>query len=142
MEYDDEYHAEFVSAHGWLESIELNSIDLSGAKVLAIEGCEVGSEAICIRTDRGDLLFAHEQICCESVSVEDVDGDPSLMVGWELESCYVSSSPMDENDSHGSMTWTFYRVVGELETLTIRWLGESNGCYSEEVDVYWNPREK
>lgn len=44
--------------------------------------------------------------------------------------------PGDEWDSH---TWTFYRFVTMLGTVTVRWLGESNGYYSESVDFVMRP---
>jgi len=41
-----------------------------------------------------------------------------------------NEEPYAGNDSY---TWTFYRFSTSKGTVTVRWLGESNGYYSESV---------
>ncbi len=97
----------------------------------------------------------HSQSCCESVRVEDVVGDLSDLIGSPiLLAEEVTHSGESEWDSDyekkkaegwpedvpvpdyvsDSFTWTFYKLSTIKGSVTIRWLGESNGYYSESVD--------
>lgn len=86
----------------------------------------------------------HFQDCCELVSIEDICGDLENLIGTpilkaEEVSNYEPTSEEDkkrtkEADKWGSCTWTFYKLATKNGYVDIRWFGESNGCYSEEVD--------
>ena len=98
-------------------------------------------------TDEGDieeLLFCstepahvwrmyHCQDCCEHVRLADIVGDLDDLIGSPIvEAEEINNKQIDTN--YGSQTWTFYRFSTAKGTVTLRWLGESNGYYSEEVD--------
>jgi hypothetical protein len=78
--------------------------------------------------------FDHDQDCCESVRIEDVIGDLSDLEHSPIlfaEEVSTEGAPMPEDPE--SYTWTFYRFGTAKGTVTVRWLGESNGYYSERV---------
>lgn len=73
----------------------------------------------------------HLQDCCESVEIEDVCGDVEWMVRVPILSAEETSN--HRTAQYASSTWTFYRITTFHGTVTIRWLGTSNGYYSESV---------
>jgi hypothetical protein len=83
--------------------------------------------------DGSEYELYHGQDCCESVHVEDIAGDLSDLVGEVVvaEESSNRDNPPEHAESH---TWTFYRIGTVKGTCVIRWLGESNGYYSESVD--------
>lgn len=80
------------------------------------------------------FVFFYEPDCCASCSIEDVCGDLPDLVGSPLvEAEEVSNYEREAPPSADSYTWTFYRFSTVKGTVTVRWLGESNGYYSESV---------
>lgn len=81
--------------------------------------------------------MCHSQSCCENVMLEDVDGDLSDLIGSPLTQAEESTNSDDPMGRSGmdSFTWTFYKLATVKGYVTLRWLGESNGYYSESVDV-------
>ena len=86
-------------------------------------------------------VFYHYQDCCESVRIEDICGDLSDLENTPiLKVEEVTSNKYDTEDSskpcteYDCYTWTFYKFSTIKGSVTVRWLGESNGYYSESVD--------
>ncbi|MDD9266006.1 hypothetical protein ACFPES_03070 [Paenibacillus sp. GCM10023248] len=74
----------------------------------------------------------HEQDCCESVMVEEIIGNLDDLLHSEI---LMAEEVTNEGESEwASQTWTFYKLATVRGYVTIRWLGESNGFYSESVD--------
>lgn len=82
-------------------------------------------------TDGSEYKMEHHQDCCESVSIEDIDGDLQDMVGETV--LLAEETDNSDNTQYGTCTWTFYKVQTNKHYATIRWYGESNGYYSESV---------
>ena len=94
-----------------------------------------GDDVMTFTSECGKVFtFAHYQNCCESVSIEDICGDLSDLVGAPLVVAEEVSNVDDVPEvSAESYTWTFYRFVSLKGSVTVRWLGMSNGYYSEGV---------
>lgn len=82
--------------------------------------------------DGNKYEFYHSQGCCESVTIEDICGDLSDLVGSPLlEAEEVITYGSDEYESS---THTWYKFSTIKGCVSVRWIGESNGYYSESVD--------
>lgn len=109
--------------------------ELLGKTLISVE--QRGDEEIVFVVDDGTTYrMHHRQACCESVTIEDVCGDLADLVGLPLTMAEETVSPEGKPapEYPVSWTWTFYRFATARGYVTIRWLGESNGCYGEQVD--------
>lgn len=82
------------------------------------------------------IRMYHDQDCCETVYIESIDGDINRLIGQVIMDAYESESdngPVGHYDE--SYTWTFYTIRTNLDSVTIRWYGTSNGYYSESVYI-------
>lgn len=107
--------------------------NMIGRTMTQIEG-KVGDEAMVFHAyDGSEFRFSHSQDCCESVQIEDIAGDVADLVGSPILMAeeVESVAPLHDGDS---FTWTFYKFRTAKGDVTVRWLGESNGYYSESVD--------
>lgn len=98
------------------------------------------SSILFIMSDGDSYLMYHQENCCESVLIEDVCGDFQDLLGFPLlvsEEAHRNESPegFPKLSDEESYTWTFYKLAGLGGSVTIRWLGTSNGYYSERVSL-------
>ena len=100
----------------------------------------VGGYEMTFETAQGErFMFAHSQDCCESVDINDIVGDLQDLVGSPMLVAeeVQGETPVDFNErDHESVTWTFYKFATRKGYVDVRWLGESNGYYSEGVDLF------
>jgi len=79
----------------------------------------------------------HHQDCCESVVIDDINGDfedlnrTILLVAEER----VSDEPEEGDKAYDSDTWTFYTFRSLKGSVDVKWHGSSNGYYSESVNI-------
>lgn len=115
--------------------------ELRGKVLTKVEGLQKDNDIVTFYADDGSVYkMYHQQDCCESVTIDDVCGDVDDLIGTEILKAeeVVNSEwpdgvekPMYEPDS---FTWTFYKLATRKGYVDIRWYGESNGWYSENVD--------
>lgn len=99
------------------------------------------NEELIFENDKGIFIFAHDQECCEEVYIESIVGDLSDLIGEPILGAEESTREGTEEDYTNknvySATWTFYKFRTRKGYVDVRWLGESNGCYSEKVSLYY-----
>ena len=96
-----------------------------------------GNDALYFEQEDGvHFVLTHIQDCCEDVEIESIDGDLDDLIGEPLlmaeEIIKVGGEPTLESN-----TWTFYKFATVKGYVTVRFLGWSNGYYSERVDWFY-----
>jgi len=111
--------------------------EMVGQTFTRVESFKGGySEQIVFTKEDGTMYsFYHDQDCCESVTIEDICGELDDLVGSPL---LIASERTnhESNNEYESCTWTFYEFATIKGSVTVRWFGESNGYYGEEVSLH------
>lgn len=86
-----------------------------------------------MRSGRQYELF-HSQDCCESVTIQGRDGEWASIKGKLVSKVSLQEySGFDLRPSADSATKTEITFVADENTVVSRWIGTSNGYYSERV---------
>lgn len=116
---------------------------VKGKTIVEVVGLKKQEESVVLKLgDKSELEFHHEQSCCESVWLEDFEFSGKSIIGAKILDVILVSEKQGDTE-WGTMTWTFYKVQTDKGELFMRWCGESNGYYLEDVDIkYTSPDGK
>ena len=110
-----------------------NSCHIDDLVGKAVRGLAYSDEYFQILTDDCIYIFYHEYSCCESVWLTQVDGISDKIIGSRI---VIAEVVTDEKDTEcGHITWSFYKIGTNKGMIDYRFQGESNGYYSETVDL-------
>lgn len=110
--------------------------ELIGKVIMSIDK---GDDYIEFATSKGERYkMYHSQDCCESVYIEDINGDLKDLIGVPILKAEETTSDTHPEGkvmeyADDSFTYTFYHLATIKGYVTIRWYGSSNGYYSESV---------
>lgn len=120
---------------------------------------KIDNEELIFHLETGEKYrLYHQQDCCESVLIEDINGDLEDLIGTpillaeevnseEFQKNFEESFKLEEGKEDyqwnyknekgeskpESYTWTFYKLATKNGYIDIRWYGMLNGYYSEGV---------
>lgn len=117
---------------------EFMTIDILVGMTMESVSNESNQRIVFRSVDGREFALYHIEDCCESVTVDDICGDLSDLVGSPILQAEETTSKDNPagvaKEYQDSFTWTFYRLATIKGQVVIRWYGESNGYYSESVD--------
>lgn len=103
-----------------------------GKSIDRIDGGESGSDSVTFFfTDGTAVVSYHSQDCCESVSIERVDGDIAALIGQSILEASGEYGDDPAPPHADSYTWTHHKLRTSAGEVDFVWLGESNGYYGE-----------
>jgi hypothetical protein len=115
----------------------MNADDLVG-ETLAYIDVDPDGYQILLTTESGrKIKIYHDQNCCESVQIIGTDGEWRSVIGKPLVLVEHNEHQGDGPPYDDAESWTYTDLVFRVNDATVisKWVGESNGYYSESVDL-------
>lgn len=125
-----------ITAYAGRRGGHIVSMQGSGFLGLAVQE---NTDEVYVLTTEGIFRFYHEQDCCESVTIQDVNvsGDFDKALGEPI--LVAEERVVEQAFDWGHQTATFYAIRTPSLDIDMQWHGESNGYYSEDVSVSLKP---
>jgi len=96
---------------------------------------QIDNSEIHFTADGKRYKMLHEQDCCESVSIESISGDLQSIVGSPLIQSTEEQQRPEVGQYDDSVTISTFVLATKDSRVVITWRGESNGYYSETVQI-------
>lgn len=120
------------TSEGYRQSINIDQI--KGMTITAVV-YDMDKESLLIHLNTHVLEMVHHQDCCETVYLADVVGSFEDLIGYPL--LEVTESLVEgELEGYESSTASYYNFKTVKANVQLRWVGESNGYYSETVECF------
>jgi len=116
--------------------------ELVGKTIVKLEQVNDWSEIRFFCSDQTVYALHHIQECCEDVYLEDVNGELSWLLNTPILMADEVQGETGTEEEYGTRyRWTFYRFATRKGYVDLRFLGLSNGYYSEKVDFVRIPEK-
>ena len=112
---------------------DINVNDLIGETLTHIDVDDEDNQIMLTTQSGRQIVIKHYQDCCENVHIVDTEGHWHELIGKPIISTSHDETEMEDAYDHGTRTVITFRVDGA--TVISRWIGESNGYYSESVSL-------
>ena len=104
--------------------------NLVGKTIVSIQGLETDLGIFLTCSDGSVYEWYHCDECCDIISLNDILGNISDLIGSPIVKYSKESREVDLLLIETG--WSFYNVATDKEFVTVRWYGESSGNYSNK----------
>ena len=120
---------------GYNDRIEIGS--LVGETLTYIDTDDKNEEIMLTTASGRRIKIFHSQDCCETVRIEDTEGNWHDLIGKVIIEASADVQPEGDPPPEYPDSWTRTALTFKVDGATVisRWIGESNGYYSEDVDL-------